>query len=342
MGEGAGSVASGRCGRTRRGAARVRASAVCALVPVVLAVLLAAVTSGAVAPVAAAAPDAAGLDAFLAQHASPMTGTGATFIREGQEHGVNPVFLVAIAGAETSFGAYLYSENGDQCTYNAFNWFYGPTWPTSDFSSWDEAIARVAEGLAGRLYYGDGLYSVDAIAPRYCPDGTAQWIANVKAFMSELGGYWNDTRIAVSAGMVPSAMPPPTEPGLVELNGSVKLDRGDREVGQRIYAWFTLTNSGGQPLDLEGVRLAIRGPGRLVRDLVSDQPVTLGPGQSLEVSSSWPLDLAGRWHGWIEVTQGGEASLVGDEQAFGFWVKLPEDQVLHRWERRDATLSRSL
>jgi hypothetical protein len=306
-----------------------------------LVVLLAAAAAGALtlAPAAAAAPDAAALDAFLAQHASPMTGTGATFLREGQEHGVSPIFLVAIAGAESSFGLYLYSENGDQCTYNAFNWFYGPTWPTSDFNSWDEAIARVAEGLAGGLYYGDGLYSVDAIAPRYCPDGTTQWVANVKAFMSELGGDPADTRIAPGAGAVPSATPPASEPGLVELDGEVKLDSGDREVGQRIYAWFTLTNSGGQPLKLEGVRLAIRGPGRVVHDMVSDQALELAPGQSLEVSSSWPLDAAGRWRGWIEVTQGGTASLVGNEQALGFRVRLPEDQVLRRWEQRDATLT---
>lgn len=329
---------------TTAGTRGARAAGARVLLAAALAMLLAAALTGTLtpAPAAAAAPDAAALDVFLAQHASPMTGTGATFIREGQEHGVNPLFLVAIAGAESSFGEYLYSENGDQCTYNAFNWFYGPTWPTSDFTSWDEAIARVAEGLAGHLYYGDGLYSVDAIAPRYCPDGTEQWIANVKAFMSELGGDWADTRIAPGAGMAPSATPPAAEPGLVELDGSVKLDSGDREVGQRIYAWFTLTNTGGQPLDLEGVRLAIRGPGRLVRDMVSDQALTLAPGQSLEVSSSWPLDLAGRWHGWIEVTRDGKASLVGQEQAFGFWVRLPEEQVRQRWEQRDATLTQSL
>ena len=307
--------------------------------------LLAAALAGALtlAPAAAAAPDAAALDTFLAQHASPMTGTGATFVREGEEHGVSPVFLVAITGAETSFGEFLYSEGGDQCTYNAFNWFYGPTWPTSDFTSWDEAIARVAEGLGGPLYYGSGLYSVDAIAPKYCPDGTEQWVANVKAFMSELGGDFTDTRVAAS-GVTPvaSPTPPSAEAGLVALDGSVKLDKGDREVGQRIYAWFTLTNTGGQPLELEGIRLAIRGPGRVARDMVSDAPLTLAAGQSLEVSSSWPLDLAGRWHGWIEVTKDGEGSLVGDEQAFGFWVRLPQDQVLHRWERQDATLSQAL
>jgi hypothetical protein len=306
-------------------------------------VLLAAALAGALAPAAAAAPDAVQLDAFLAQHASPMTGTGATFIREGEEHGVSPVFLVAIAGAETSFGEFLYSEGGDQCTYNAFNWFYGPTWPTSDFTSWDEAIARVAEGLGGSLYYGSGLYSVDAIAPKYCPDGTEQWIANVKAFMSELGGDYTDTRV-VASGVTPvaSPTPPSAEPGLIALDGSVKLDKGDREVGQRIYAWFTLTNTGGQPLELEGIRLAIRGPGRVARDMVSDAPLTLAAGQSLEVSSQWPLDLAGRWHGWIEVIKDGKGNLVGDEQAFGFWVRLPQDQVLHRWELQDATLSQAL
>ncbi len=319
---------------------RVHSKRVHVALAVAVAMLLAAALTGAFAPAAAAAPDAAQLDAFLAQHGSPMTGAGATFIAEGEMYGVDPVFLVAISGAETSFGQLLYSENGDQCTYNAFNWFYGPTWPTSDFTSWDDAIARVAAGLGGPLYHGAGLYSVDVIAPKYCPDGTDEWVANVKAFMTQLGSDPADTRIAAT-GTTPGSSPPPpsSEPGLVALGGSVKLDRGDREVGQRIYAWFTLVNTGGQPLALEGIRMAVRGPDGVVRDLVSDKPLTLDAGQSIEVSSSWPLDLAGRWHGWIEVTRDGKASLVGAEQAFGFWVRLPKEQVLRRWELRDATLT---
>lgn len=306
-----------------------------------VAVLAAAALAGAIAPAAAAAPDAAQLDAFLAQHASPMTGTGAVFVAEGEEHGVDPVFLVAIAGAETSFGQMLYAENGDQCTYNAFNWFYGPTWPTSDFTSWDEAIAAVAEGLSGPIYYGAGLYSVDAIAPIYCPDGTAEWIANVTAFMTELGGNPADTRAAVTTPTA-SPSPPPSQPGLIALKGSVKLDRGDREVGERIYAWFTLTNSGGQPVELEGIRLVVRGPGGAIRDMVSDEPLSLAAGQSVQVTTSWPLDLAGHWHGWIEVTQGGTASLIGEPRAFDFRVRLPRDLELRRWELRDSMLDRSL
>ena len=306
----------------------------------VTAVAFAALAGGLASPVEAS-PSAAQIDAFLVQHGSPMTGTGATFVAEGQMNGVDPAFLVAIAGAETGFGSLLYAEAGDQATYNAFNWFYGMSWPASDFSSWDEAVTRVAEGLAGPLYYGAGLVSVDAIAPKYCPVGTDPWRANVKAFLSELGGDPDDTRLP---GAVPSPAPTAasTGPGLVALQGSVKLDRGDREVGQRIYAWFTLANTGGQPVDLQGIRLAIRGPGAAVRDQVSNEPLTLAPGQAIEVSSSWMLDLAGRWRGWIDVTQGGTASRVGAEQAFGFRVRLPEHLQVQRWKQQASKLSSSL
>ena len=311
----------------------VRPTTSLALVAAALCVLLAAV-AGAFAPAAAAAPDAAQIDDFLAAHSSPMTGTGATFVAEGRAYGVDPAFLVSISGAETSFGQLLYAENGDQCTYNAFNWFFGPTWPQSDFGSWDEAIGRVAQGLAGELYYGPGLYSVDAIAPRYCPDGTGNWISNVTSFMTQLGGDPADTRLAEA-----SPLPPDTQPGLVALGGSVTLAGGAREVGRDVRLRFTITNSGGQPIALEGIRLAVRGPAGASADLVSDQAVTLAAGQPLAVSASWPLDTVGTWHGWIEVVQNGEPSLVGEKQAFAFRVSLPRDLVVRRWIMADTSLS---
>ena len=303
------------------------------LVVAAVCVLLAAV-AGAFAPVAAAAPDAARIDDFLAAHDSPMTGTGAVFVAEGREHGVDPAFLVAIAGAESSFGQLLYSENGDECSYNAFNWFFGPTWPQSDFGSWDEAIGRVAQGLAGELYYGAGLYSVEAIAPRYCPDGTSNWINNVTSFMTQLGGDPADTQLGQE-----SAPPPDTRPGLVALVGSVTLGGGAREVGRDVSVQFTITNCGGQPIALEGIRLAVRGPAGASADLVSDQALTLTPGQALDVSASWPLDTVGAWHGWIEVVQNGEPSLVGDKKAFAFRVSLSHEQIVRRWIMADISLS---
>ena len=108
------------------------------------------------------------------------------------------------------------------------------------------------------------------------------------------------------------------------LKGSVTLSGGARDVGRRVRACFTITNSGGQPLALEGIKLAVRGPGGAGVDLVSDQAVTLAPGQPLAVTASWPLDAVGAWYGWIEVTQNGQQSLVGAKQAFAFWVSLPQ------------------
>ena len=280
-----------------------------------------------------ATPDAARIDALLSEHASPMQGLGATFVAEGAEHGIDPAFLVAIAGAESSFGAYLYSENGDVCLYNAFNWFYGPTWPESDFSSWADAIAAVAEGLSGSLYYGSGLYSVSAIAPRYCPEGTNEWIANVTAFMIELGGNPLDTRLNASLAV------PATQPGLLELDGTVDLLSEARRVGDTMTARFTIVNNGDQPVTFDGITLAIRGPAGATRDMASRTAVVLQPGETHLVEATWYLDLVGTWRGWIQVDQNGVPSLIGSQVAFRFCVSLPHElrirDSLRRADRLD-------
>lgn len=303
-----------------------------ALLSLALALLSAAVLAGAVAPAATAASTAAQLDAFLAAHQSPMTGLGAVFLTQGQANGVDPAFLVAISGAETDFGQLLYAKDGDTSTFNAFNWFYGVTWPQSDFASWDEAIARVAAGLAGDLYYGDGLYGVQDIAPRYCPDGTAAWIANVSAFMIELGGDPADTRLAASYG------PPVTQPGLLVLEGKVRMTGRHFKVGKLATARFTVTNSGGEALQLDGITLAVRASAGGAVDLASREPISLAPGESRAVLARWRLDQAGEWHGWIQVEQQGVVSLVGKADAFTFVVKLPRGLELRRWNLREQGL----
>ena len=287
----------------------------------------------AAAPPAAASPSAAQIDAFLAQHSSPMTGEGAAFVEAGRQNGVDPAFLVAIAGAESSFGRFLYSQGGDQCTYNAFNWFFGPTWPQSDFSSWSDGIGRVAQGLGGSLYYGSGLYSVLAIAPRYCPDGTANWVANVTSFMIQLGGNPTDTRLSATYG------PASSDPALLGLDGDVHLLGGPFEVGREITARFTLTNVGDRPVALDGIQLMAVDPRGSRSGVVSDQPVTLLPGQPLEVTAVWPLDTVGMWSGWIEVVQAGQVNVVGEKTAFTYRVTLPKKILTRRWMRADEALA---
>ncbi len=299
-------------------------------------VALAVVVSGGAlvaVPSASASPSASQIDAFLASHSSPMTGEGAAFVEAGRKNGVDPAFLVAMSGAESSFGRFLYSEGGDQCAYNAFNWFFGATWPQSDFSSWSDGIGRVAQGLAGGLYYGSGLYSVQAIAPRYCPDGTANWVANVTSFMIQLGGNPTDTRLSATYG------PASTDPALLGLDGEVRLSGAPFEVGREITARFTLTNVGDRPVALDGIQLMAVDPRGSRSGVVSDQPVTLLPGQPLEVTAVWPLDTVGMWSGWIEVIQAGQVNVVGAKTAFTYRVTLPKRVLTRQQMRAEEALS---
>lgn len=264
---------------------------------------------------AASSLDAATIDAFLAAQGSPMTGCGATFVAEGAEHGVDPAFLVAVAGAESSFGLFLYSSHGDSATCNAFNWFFTSTWSEADFGSWEEAIAAVAAGIAGELYYGSGLYSVAEIGPRYCPDGTGEWLTNVTLFMERLGGDPGDTRW--------TGIGPPSGDVTLGLEGRVALSATRYLVGDAVEARFTIVNAGRVAVDIHEVRLAVRDAGGRAHDLVATAPFVLTPGEAHEFVGSWTLGSAGRWHGWIEVRHGDQRVLLSSARAFALRAQLP-------------------
>lgn len=278
---------------------------------------------GATPASAASSLDAATIDAFLAEQGSPMTGSGATFIAEGGEHGVDPAFLVAVAGAESSFGLFLYSSEGDDATFNAFNWFYASTWPEADFGSWDEAIAALAAGIAGDLYYGSGLFSVYDIGPRYCPDGTDNWLTNVALFMERLGGDPLDTRWTGGA-------PPLVGAALLGLDGRVELSKPPRVVGDEVEARFTIVNAGAAAVDVKDVRLAVRDASGKAYDLAAPGSLTLAPGEAREFIGSWTLVSQGRWYGWIEVRYGDQRLLIATPRAFAFTARLSRDPALLR------------
>jgi hypothetical protein len=264
---------------------------------------------------AAAAPTAAQIDTFLAAQGSPMAGMGATFVADGRQYGVDPAFLVAITGAETGFGRLIYQEGGDYCTFNAWNWFWGPTRPQSDFTSWADGCDHVAAGLAGTLYYGAGRYAVLDIALVYCPDGTQAWINNVSTFMLQLGGNPSDTR-----WLAPSA---PTGPAALDLGSAVTLSKGPYYTGQTLKATFALTNTGGQGATWDAITMHVRGPGEIPYDLGSSKPFTLQPGESWAFTAPWSLAQKGSWYGWIEVQKGGVWTHVGKSPAFEITVADP-------------------
>lgn len=167
-------------------------------------------TPGATPAVAVAVtggPDAAAIDAYLASKGSPLTGLGAVFVAEAQATGLDPRFLVAIAGAETSFGSY----GPSQSINNPFG-----LGPGMAFSTWGEAIHYAATNLAGPLYRGAGHVTIAAINNVWAPIGAgndptnlnSNWSRNVGMYYAEQGG---DPNAAVFVGVpTPAAAAGPT------------------------------------------------------------------------------------------------------------------------------------
>jgi hypothetical protein len=143
---------------------------------------------GAGAVGASAPAGAQELDAWMAQKVpgSPLVGMGAVFVREGQANGIDPRFLVAVAYHESVLG----TAGSGRDINNAFGW--GPAIP---FSSWEENIATVAEGLADG-YVGEGLTTVGQIQGKWAPVGAgndpsnlnSNWLDAVSKTLVELGG----------------------------------------------------------------------------------------------------------------------------------------------------------
>ena len=139
------------------------------------------------------------IDLYLLSKGSPMAGTGALFIQAGQQYGMDPRLVVAISGAESSFGAKLCG------TFNAWGWGC-PTSP-AQFTTWAEGIDTVARGLRSG-YLNAGLITVGAIHQKYAPVGAANdpsglnnnWVQNVSRNLVEMGG--NPNSISTQAYVV--------------------------------------------------------------------------------------------------------------------------------------------
>ena len=132
------------------------------------------------------------LDRYLRDKGSPMAEQGQALVESGRQWNVDPRLVVAIAGAESTFGTRVCAE------YNAWNWFYKDTTNCSAnaFSSWNEGIERVMRGLR-QLYLDRGRTTIPKIAEIYTTTERDIWISNVTLFyQTELGGDVSDLSYA--------------------------------------------------------------------------------------------------------------------------------------------------
>lgn len=131
------------------------------------------------------------INSYLRRQGSPLAPHAGAFVQAGQRYGVDPRFLVAIAGSETSFGKYGPSQR----IHNPFGWG-----PHIRFNSYPEAINTIAKGLAtGPHYKTKGRTTIPQIGATWAPVGAANdptnlntnWSKNVSKFYADQGGNPN-------------------------------------------------------------------------------------------------------------------------------------------------------
>lgn len=162
---------------------------------------------------AAPAITAETLDHYLEGKNSPLAGQGEALVKSGRRWNVDPRLVVAIAGAESTFGTRLCAE------YNAWNWFYKDTSKCSAnaFSSWEEGIERVTRGLR-QLYLDRGRTTIPKIAEIYTATEREIWIRNVTLFYeTELGGDLND--LTFTEGPAPQPETPSGDTKILFISG---------------------------------------------------------------------------------------------------------------------------
>lgn len=135
------------------------------------------------------------IEAYLKKRNSPLSSYGDDFITQGRKYNVDPRFMVAVAGAETSFATDPHAIPDITTGHNA--WGMGPH---NSYGSWPAGVEANAVWFSGSLYIGGGNTTVKSIAQHYAPPNAPNdpgqlnlnWIANVTKFLQDLGGDPND------------------------------------------------------------------------------------------------------------------------------------------------------
>ena len=129
------------------------------------------------------------LDDYLLSKKSPLAGMGDRLVYWGQQYNVDPRLLVALAGAETGFGANVtWGKN------NLWNWGWNSSnRSNSPFNSLDSGIHSVAKGLdahydlSSPAFYDGTVKGQGANKAYYCTSGCTGTKA-LSTILNDLGG----------------------------------------------------------------------------------------------------------------------------------------------------------
>jgi len=112
---------------------------------------------------------------------TPMRGTGKIIVNQSRKYKINPTFVVAVAGKESSFGA-------ASCSSNPKNvWGLGAcnrAWRTPEFKSWIQAINYFVRFIDGRWPSANNPFEFYG----YCQGCEYEWGSAVSTHMRNITG----------------------------------------------------------------------------------------------------------------------------------------------------------
>lgn len=120
---------------------------------------------------------------YLEKYNSPLVPFAGTFVETADKYNLDWKLVAAISGVESTFG--------QQIPYNSFNgWGWGIYGDNMiRFSSWNEGIETISEGLRNKYINKWGARDVYEIGRYYASSPT--WAQRVEYFMNKIEEYSN-------------------------------------------------------------------------------------------------------------------------------------------------------